>query len=50
MGNYLWVDEKGYEHMEIQYVGMGFGIIFFIASIGIVSYLAVTHVQLALLN
>jgi hypothetical protein len=29
---------------------MSFGIIFFIASIGIVSYLAITHVHLALLN
>jgi hypothetical protein len=29
---------------------MGFGIIFFIASIGVVTYLAITHVQLAFLN
>lgn len=50
IGDYLWLDENGYEHMDIQYIGMSFGIIFFLASIGVVGYLAVYHTWLALYN
>lgn len=50
VGDYLWVDEYGYEHVQWQYTSMSFLIIFFLLSTVIVGYLAIYHTYLALNN
>lgn len=50
IGDHLWVDEAGYEHVDWLYLYLSFTIIFFVLSILVVGYLSVYHTYLALKN